>query len=113
MSLRQAAAHYGLDFRTVQKILAPFSPHVFAATVDRVAADTPDERQGQHPVQAINSHVPELRQTNGPILVPRGGLRALGVEEEVPPRQVEPEIAVRLAHEHRMVDPVHVRRDHR
>jgi hypothetical protein len=43
-------------------------------------------------------------------VVPGRGLRAVGAEQAVPPRQIESEIAVGLARRYRMMHPMHVRR---
>src|SRR5215204_569030 len=46
----------------------------------------------EHPVQPDGLPlVPDLREADGHALVPRGRLRPVGAEQEVPPGQAEPE----------------------
>src|SRR5947207_13675830 len=54
------------------------------------------KRLSQHPVESQFLWVPELLDANCHALVSGFGLGPIGAKEPVPPRQIEPEVAVRL-----------------
>jgi hypothetical protein len=70
------------------------------------------EWQAQQAKQGDLPQVPELSKTDHHTLVAIGGLIFVRSEKPIPPRQIEAEIAVCLTDDHRVVDPVHIRRHH-
>ena len=69
------------------------------------------ERKDQEARQGKPLWIAELGQPDRHIRVPFFGLVFVGSEQPVPPGQVEAEIAVGLADDDRVMDPVHVRRN--
>jgi hypothetical protein len=51
------------------------------------------KRLGQHPIKTLFGRVAELRDADDHAVVPSLGLRSVGPEQVVPPRQIEAEIA--------------------
>ncbi|KJR99219.1 MAG: hypothetical protein VR65_17620 [Desulfobulbaceae bacterium BRH_c16a] len=78
---------------------------------DRHSAGMTHKRQDKKARQGKLALVAKLRQADHHIGVSLVRLVFVGAEQPVPPRQVEPEIAVGLLDDHRMMDPVHVRRN--
>jgi hypothetical protein len=56
--------------------------------------------------------VTKLSQADHLVRVPFVRLIFVDAEQPVPPGQVEPEFAVGLLNEHRVMDPVHIRRNY-
>ncbi len=80
--------------------------------VDGHPAGVTHERQDQEMRQGKLFWVAVLGKANHHIRVSLGRLILVGAQQPVPPGQVEPVIAVRLADDDRMVDPVHIGRYH-
>src|SRR6056297_1795198 len=66
----------------------------------------------QHAVQPQVGGIPELPDADGHAVVAVSRLVPIGAEQPVPPGQVEAEIAVGLVPVDRVMNAVHVRRDH-
>ena len=83
------------------------------ATIDSIIARLSDKRKDEEPGQGEKSWIAELVQTDSHSSVTEGRLRTIGAHEPVPPGHVKAEVAVGLCWEHRVMDPVHVRRHHK
>jgi hypothetical protein len=68
------------------------------------------ERLDQHTVKAELAWIAKAVEADSHALLAGGGLGTIGTKQPIPPRQVEPEIAVGLARNHRMMDAMHIRR---
>src|SRR5512132_4610146 len=80
---------------------------------ERIAACLAPEGLQQHAIEPEFAGITELLDTNRHGVVAGRGLGAVGAQQTVPPRQVEPEIAVGLAPQDRMMDAMHVWRHHK
>ena len=78
-------------------------------TSNRIGARLSGHRQKEHPRKAV--HLPlvsKLFQADGHPLMALFRLPSISAEKEIPPRQIEAEVAVCLAHQNGVVDAVHI-----
>src|SRR6185295_15453842 len=78
---------------------------------NRMATRVTAEWLGQHAVEPKLKRVAELLNTDRHLLMTRRRLGFVGAEQAIPPRQVETKVTVGLAHQDRVVNAMHVRRD--
>src|SRR5215472_7587720 len=79
-------------------------------SADWIIAGGGTKRLQQHPPESKFSRIAKQIYSDSHLIVTGLGLREISPEQIVPPRQIEPEIAVRLAYSDRMMHAMHVRR---
>jgi hypothetical protein len=77
---------------------------------DRISANITQKRLKHHAIHPEFAWIAELLDADRHRFVSGSGLRSVGTEEAVPPRQVESEIAIGFTHQDRMVNAMHVGR---
>jgi hypothetical protein len=79
---------------------------------DRISANVTEKRLKYHAIYPEVLRIAELLDADRHRFVSGSGLRSVGTEEAVPPRQVESKITIGLTHKDRMMDAMHVGRHH-
>jgi hypothetical protein len=79
---------------------------------DRIPANVTQKRLKHHAIYPEVAWIAELLDADCHRFVSGSGLCSVGTEEAVPPRQVEPKIAIGFTHQNRMMDAMHVGRHH-
>src|SRR5262245_18667742 len=80
--------------------------HAFPPS-ERISAGLAPERLEQHAIEPELARIAELLDADRHGVVPGRRLRAVGAEQAIPPRQIEPKITVGLVREYRVMHSVH------